>query len=240
MLPFDVKGELSSVARFSDVQPDRIHDFVFTTKLPTNSPMEGEVAFERKDQLGRQVFAKIHGGEQFFKTSLELYQPKVAIGVKADIYKRTLDASATAFVAATGKNGSFVLGTRGILDVNAGSLLESSISASVHDGLKSEVTVQVHGKGDSADIACSHLLRPGLTLAGMLTYTRSSSTAGGTLGIAAKIDDAISVKAKINREGIAGLSFIQNVRPNTKVIMSTGFSVVSPDVPTIGLSVSLG
>lgn len=235
-----VKGELTAKACIRDAVPGRVHDFTINAKLPTNAMPEGELCFERTDQTGRQLCLKVNGSDGLAVTTAEFFQPKLTLGVKADILKRTVDASGTAFVTAAGKNGSLVLGARGIFDAASGSVSASAVSASVHDGLKNEVTVEVMGKAEETEIAYSHLLRPGLTVAGLLDYTKDSGKIGGQLGVSAKVDDYVTVKAKVDNDGNTGMSFIQSINPNAKVIMSAAFNITEPDIPKVGLSVTLG
>lgn len=235
-----MKGELTAKACIRDAVPGRVHDFTINAKLPTTGMPEGELCFERTDQTGRQLCLKFNGSDGLAVTNAEFFQPKLTLGVKADIIKRTIDASGTAFVTAAGKNGSLVVGARGIFDAASGSVSASAISASVNDGLKNEVTVEVKGKAEVTQVAYSHLLRPGFTLAGLLDYTKDSGAFGGQIGASAKVDDSITVKAKVDHDGNTGLSFIQSVNPNAKVIMSTAFNISKPDIPKVGLSVTLG
>lgn len=235
-----VKGELTAKACIRDAVPGRVHDFTVNAKLPTNAMPEGELCFERTDQTGRQFCLKLNGSDGMAVTTAEFFQPKLTLGIKADFMKRTVDASGTAFVTAVGKNGSLAFGARGIFDAASGSVSASAVSASVHDGLKNEVTVEVKGKAEETEFAYSHLLRPGLTIAGMMDYVQDSNKFGGKLGISAKVDDSITVKGKVDREGNTGVSFIQTINPNAKVIMSAAFNITQPDIPKVGLSVTLG
>lgn len=235
-----VKGELTAKACIRDAVPGRVHDFTVNAKLPTNAMPEGELCFERTDQTGRQFCLKLNGSDGMAVTTAEFFQPKLTVGIKADFMKRTVDASGTAFVTAVGKNGSLVFGARGIFDAASGSVSASAVSASVHDGMKNEVTVEVKGKAEETELAYSHLVRPGLTIAGMMDYVQDSNKIGGKLGISAKVDDSITVKGKVDREGNTGVSFIQSINPNAKVIMSAAFNITQPDIPKVGLSVTLG
>lgn len=236
----DFKGELSVKACMRELDLYNLRDVTLTAKLTSDAAPKAELKYDRKDVAGGKVGVTLTGSEGLATAAVEFVQPKIGLAFDANLIKRTVDASAAVAIAPVGYRRFIVLGAKGLLDVNKGSVSSSRVAASLYDGVESELTVEIEGKGESATVSYSHLVRPFTSVAGSMRYKKGNSEAIGTLGISTKVDDAMTIKSRLDTTGSAGLSFIQSVRPNTKIIMSTQFDVVKFDAPKVGLSITLG
>lgn len=236
----DFKGELAVKASLRDANIYHLRDFTLTAKIPTDAKPLAEVKYDRKDVAGGKLSATFTGSDGLAIASVEAVQPRIGLAFDADVLKRTVDASAAVAIAPVGYRRFVVVGAKGFLDIAQGNISGSRVAASLYDGLESELTVQVEGKLDVTTVSYSHLVRPLTHVAGSMRYEKGGSNAVGIMGISSKVDDAVTVKAKIDTTGKAAMSFIQTARANTKVILSTQFDVAKFDSPKVGLSVTLG
>lgn len=234
-----LKGEFSVKGGIRDVTEERVQEVTLTTKLLTSSAPTAELSYERSDALGRKVNLSFLGSDALAVVTSEIIQPKAGISLTVDTLGLTANASVATAIAPTGYKSFAVVGARGMFNMSEGTLSGARFAASLFDGKESEVTLEVEGQGDAGTLSYSHLVRPSTSVAACMRYSRESGTAAGIMGLVSKVDEFSALKAKVDSNGQAGLSLIQNLRANTKVIMSTSFNLSKFDTPSVGLSISV-
>lgn len=227
----DLSGELSVKAKYKEA--------VLTAKLFTTGSPTGEIKHERVDPLGRRTSVTLTASEGKATAKAELLVSRMGMAMDTDLLKREVLASAAAAIAPAVYAGFVVVGVKGLFNLRDGSLSNTRVAASLFDGRESELTVEVEGKAKAGTVSYSHLVRAGMSVAGEMKYTRETGKAVATLGTAMKLDNVTAVKGKLDTTGLAALSYIQSIRPNTKVVMSTSFDVTKFNTAKVGLSLTL-
>lgn len=235
----NLKGEFSVKGSIRDVTEERVQEVTLTTKLLTSSAPSAELSYERSDPLGRKVNISLLGSDGVAVVASEITQPKAGLSLSVDTLKLMANASIATAIAPVGYTSFAVIGAKGMFDLSEGTLSGGRFAASLFDGKESEVTVEVEGQADAGTLSYSHLVRPTTSVAASMRYARESGTATGIMGLVTKVDEMTALKAKVDSAGQAGLSLIQNLRANTKIIMSTSFNLSKFDTPKVGLSVAV-
>lgn len=235
----NLKGEFSVKGSIRDITEERVQDVTLTTKLLTSSAPSAEISYERSDPLGRKVNLSFLGSDKLALLTSEIIQPKAGVTLSIDTLNLMANGSIATAIAPVEYGGFAVIGARGLFNLSEGTLSGARFAASMFDGKESEVTVEVEGQGEAGTLSYSHLVRPTTSVAASMRYTRESGTATGVMGLVTKVDEFTALKAKVDSDGQAGLSVIQNLRASTKIIMSTAFNLANFDTPKVGLSIAV-
>lgn len=210
-----------------------------TGKLGTNLEPSTELNFKRTiDGVNTNVTLK--GGQEIVTGTAEVQLSRAGFYVMGDALNKRGVLSAAVAVAPSRYDWFVVLGAHASLSKGESSVARKmSYAVSMYDGRECEVSAEVEPTSEMGTLSYSHLVRPGLSVAGRVNYSRESGDVLATMGLAKKLDGATTVKAKMDTKGLAGLSYIQEVRPKTKVIMSSAFDVAKFDTAKVGLSVTI-
>lgn len=234
----DLIGELSVKAKLKGT--------TLSAKLLTDSDSPaGEIKYEREDPTFNRrasiTFCASGKGDKI-ATKADLLTSSIGLSVDADIINRCITTSATSTIAPSSFGSFVVIGAQGLFDLTEGSVSGSKVSASLFDGIQSEVNVQCTGvpnKPECIVTSYSHLVRPGFSVAGNITYKNESGSAVAAMAGALKLDGATTIKGKLESSGLTSLSYIQKVRPHTEVVLSSTFDVTKFETAKVGISVTL-
>lgn len=134
--------------------------------------------------------------------------------------------------------GYAVLGVESALNTETREPTFVNVAASFFDGKESECTVHVLDKGTKGMVSYSHHVRPGFSVGSQMTYDRGTKDTNLIMGSAYRLDGATTVKGKVDSTGLLALTYIQDIRPKTTLILSTKFSVNNFANSNIGCSLT--
>lgn len=210
-----------------------------SAKLLTNADPTGEIKYERSDAQGPQGNVTLTASRAKAVLKSEVMLSRAGIQLQIDALKREVVTSVTGALIPALYPGFIVFGAEGMLQVNEGTISNTKLAASLFDGRESEIMVEIEGKGEVASLSYSHLVRPGLSVAGKMRYSGETKNAVADMGMALKLDGGTTVKGKFDTNGTAALSYIQMVRANTKMIMSSSFDLARLDSTKVGLAITI-
>lgn len=210
-----------------------------TATLLTDSIPVGSLKYEQIDPVGRRSSVSVTGSESVAIGKGELVTSRMGLEMDVNFLKREVVASVAAAIAPAAYGSFVVVGAKGMFNLREGELYDGKLAASLYDGRESEFTVEMEGKGNVTTASYSHLVRPGMSVAGHMKYNKDSGDAVTTLGGAFKLDAVTILKGRLDTTGMASLSYIQTVRPNTSIVLSTSFDVTKFETAQVGASLTL-
>lgn len=213
-----------------------------TTKLFTSGKATSEVKLDNLGVKGlTATFLKGIGGKDLFISTAEFKHGPMGMTLAYDAYGKSARGTFAAAFAPQGYAGFFVAGVDGIASTSDGSIAadQADFAVSYYDGLESEATAHVSDKGQKGMLSYSHHVRSGFSVASQFKYDKVKDAATLQFGGAARLDGVTVVKAKIDSHGQCGMSYIQDVRAKTTLILSTKFDVTSLDSAKVGISLAL-
>ncbi len=72
-----------------------------------------------------------------------------------------------------------------------------------------------------------------------MDYDRAKNSAMLTMGAAAKLDGTTTIKGKLSSTGDLALTYLQVIRPNTTLTLSTTFDVKEMKSAKMGVSLAI-
>lgn len=210
-----------------------------TTKLLTSGEATSELKLEKLGLEGLKTTLLFGVGRKVGVVTLEYAQGAVATTTAADYYDKKVKSSAACMLSTNKMRGFAVLGVESGYDIESGTVGAVNAALSYFDGQESEITVHVMDKGAKGKLSYSHQVRKDFAVAAEMMYNRAKDSALLTMGAAARLDGATTIKGKLNSSGELALSYLQVIRPNTKLTLSTTFDVKEMKAPKMGLSVAI-
>lgn len=210
-----------------------------TTKLFTSGRAEGELKLDNFALDGLTTTLTFGVGKKVGVTKLEYSQGRVGLTALGDYYEKKVNASATAILTSNKMNGFGVIGAESGYDVEKGEAGDLNMACSYFDGRESEISLHVQQKGAKGKLCYSHQVRPDFAVAGQMDYNREKDTAVLTIGGAAKLDGATTIKGKVNSTGQLALTYLQVIRPKTTLTLSSTFDVKEMKSAKMGVSLAI-
>lgn len=218
----------------------KLKDATVTTKLFTAAKTPTvELKYESSDGKGRKVNITTLGGKGLGNTSAEINAGALGIKLGADLIKSDMYASAAVAVSPENFKGFIVLGAEGTYSSGTKEVTSTNYAVSFFDGKESEASVHVLDQGRKGMVSYSHHVRQGFSVGAQMTYIKETKATMLNMGLAYRMDGATTIKAKMDSEGICGLSYIQEIRPKTTLIMSSKFSAKTLENPKLGISLAI-
>lgn len=198
-----------------------------------------ELKYETKDSKGRKVTLCGTAGKKLATSTAEVLTGPFGIKLGVDVANSDLYASGALAVSPDKCTGFVVAGAESVYNLTEKKITMTNYAVSFFDGKESECAVHVLNQGKKAMISYSHHVRPGFSVATQMTYARDTKATSLAMGSAYRMDGATTIKAKLDSEGGLALSYIQDVRPNTTLIMSSKFNTMSFDSAKVGISLTM-
>lgn len=210
-----------------------------TTKLYTSGTGTAELSLDELGVKGLSATVLAGIGKEIGVGTVEFKHGPIGFTSSYNTVSRALRASLACAYAPTGYDGFFVLGTDGKVAPSEAAMDDLSFGFSYFDGHESECTMHVTDRGTRGMLSYSHHVRDGLSVASQIAYDKVKDAANLTLGGACRLDGLTVVKGKINSNGQLALSYIQDIRSKTRLILSTKFNVTTLDSARVGISLAL-
>lgn len=198
-----------------------------------------ELKYETKDAQDRKVAFTGLAGRSVATSAIEFTGGPLGIKVAADFLKSDLYGSAAVALSSAKFSGFAVVGAEAEYSMTDKTVTSTNYALSFFDGKESECTLHVLDKARKGMISYSHHVRPGFSVGAQMIYVRESKETALVMGTAYRLDGATTVKAKLGSEGSLSLSYIQDIRPNTTLIMSSKFDTKKFDSAKVGISVTV-
>ncbi len=210
-----------------------------TTKLLTNGAATAELKLEKLGLDGLKTTMLFGVGQKKGEAKIEYASNTLALMATADYYSKKVKASATCRMTTNNMAGFAVLGTEAGYDVDKGEVNGVNSALSYFDGKESELTLHVLNKGASGKLSYSHQVKPDFAVAAEMTYNREKETTALTMGCASALDAETKLKGKLSSDGTLALTYLQLIRPETTLTLSTQFDVKEMKAPKFGLSLAI-
>lgn len=198
-----------------------------------------EAKYESKDSQGRKYTVCGNAGRNLGTTYLEFTGGPLGVKVGADLLKSQMAASAAIALSSNDYPGFAVLGAETEYNMADKEVSKLNYALSFFDGRESECTLHILDKAKKGMLSYSHHVRPGFSVGAQMIYERESTATSLALGTAYRLDGVTTIKAKLDSEGSLALSYIQDIRPSTKLIMSTKFDTSKFDSAKVGFSLTI-
>lgn len=216
-----------------------------TSKLTTAGQLTHESVLDNTGVKGLKL--TILGGvgcTQIVTATGEYVHPHVSSIIKADfLNKPSITSSLT-----LGLNGVNI-GGQGKYDVDSKEIRNINGILNYSNN-EHEASIQILDKGKSSSVSYSHIISNDFSVAAEFMYGAGSN--GGsedtttttkllTMGTKYDVDDETCIKAKFNSAGSMWLCYVQEIRKNTKLTLSTMFDVRKMEKPshTFGLALAI-
>lgn len=218
----------------------KVQGVAITGKLHTTSKEPTvEAKYETKDAQGRKYLVCGTAGRNLGTTYVEYTGGPLGLKIAADLLKSQMAASAALALTNNDYSGFAVVGAEAEYDLVDKQVSKLNYAISFFDGKESECTLHVLDQAKKGMISYSHHVRPGLSVGAQMIYDRASQATSLALGTAYRLDGVTTVKAKLDSQGSLALSYIQDIRSNTKLIMSTKFNTSTFDSAKVGFSLTV-
>lgn len=220
------------------------------TKATTTFYTSGKMINELKvsDRLGvkgltvktrAEVRPSESGIDQKLGANIDFIHGPLAMTLAGDNARRAVPFSMAMAAYPKQLTGYCVAAIAGELQFDESYRDKTSFALSYFDGRESECTLRVGPRSNTAEVSYSHNVRPGLSVAGLIEFDNVKDKTNMVFGGEGRLDGATVVKAKLRSDGQVGLSYIQDVRDRTQLILSTKFDVTTLDSAKIGISLAL-
>jgi hypothetical protein len=210
-----------------------------TTKFFTSGKGTAEIKLDNLGVKGLTTTLLAGVGKDVGVATVEFKHGPVGLTTAYDVYGKAAAASLAAAFAPQGYAGFFVAGVDGVVAGPEFNADRADFALSYYDGAESEATVHVTDKGQKAMLSYSHHVRSGFSVASQFKYDKVKDSATLQFGGAARLDGVTVVKAKIDSHGLCAMSYVQDIRAKTSLILSTKFDVTSLDSAKVGISLAL-
>lgn len=208
-----------------------------TSKLFTGSKKGTvEAKYEIKDEkIGKTSLSTLLG-QGIGSSAIEFEGGLVGLKVDADFITRDIASSVAITVSPENLIGFAVIGADGMISLDKREATRADFAISYFDGKESECSLHILDKARKGMVSYSHHVRAGFSVGAQMKYDRDSKATVLAMGSAHRLDGATTVKAKIDSEGTLALSYIQDIRSNTTLIMSSKFDVNKFESAKVGIS----
>lgn len=198
-----------------------------------------EAKYEAKDSEGRNYTLGGDFGRNLAKSHVEFVGGPLGVKVSGDLIASEITASAALAISSSEYSGFAVVGAETQYSVADKEISKLNYALSFLDGRESECTLHVLDQAKSGMISYSHHVRPGFSVGAQMLYVRETAATSLSVGTAYRLDGATTIKGKLDSAGTMSLSYIQNVRPNTTLIMSSKFNTATFDSAKLGISLAI-
>lgn len=198
-----------------------------------------EAKYETNDSQGRKVTVCGNAGRDVSNSYVEFSGGPLGVKFGADLIKSELAGSVALTLSNKDYSGFAVCGAETEYSYADKKVTKLDYAFSFFDGKESECTLHLLDKAKQGMISYSHHVRPGFSVGTQLIYVRESMSTSLALGTAYRLDGATTIKAKLDSQGALALSYIQDIRPSTKLIMSSKFDTTKFDSAKVGFSLTI-
>lgn len=209
-----------------------------TLKLLTAGSAQGELKLDGFGFDGLTSTLAFGVGKKVGTASLEYKQGRVGLTAAGDYYGKTAKGSFAGILSNQKMAGFAVIGAEGGCSAD-GTVENVAGAVSFFDGKESEVSVHVSDRGEKGKVSYAHQVRPDFAVAGQMEKSAKDERALLTLGVAAKLDGATTVKGKLDSAGRVALTYLQVIRPKTTLTLSTAFDVSCLKEASMGVSLAI-
>ena len=175
--------------------------------------------------------------------SVEFQGGPAGLKVVVDSVRSNLYGSIALALTPSKYTGYVVVGAEGLYNYESKELSTQNYAVSYFDGRESEVSLHLVDKMSAGVLSYSHQVRQGFSVGAQMkkTIENSEESTPATLefGAAYSLDGATKVKCKLNSEASLALSYIQDIRSNTTLIMSSSFDLNKLEASKMGLSLAI-
>lgn len=208
---------------------------LFTSgKQPT-----AELKYETLDSSGRLFTLVGTAGKGFGVGSAEVLTGPVGLKFVIDPKSSNLYGSAALALSPDKYAGFIVVGAEATYNTVEREAIMSNYSVSMFDGKESECSLHLLDKATKGMVSYAHHVRPGFSVGGQMTYVRETKETTLAMGTALRMDGVTTIKARLDSEGSLALSYIQDIRPNATLIMSSKFNTKAFDSAKVGISLTI-
>lgn len=215
----------------------KIKGVAVTSKLFTNSKKATiEAKYELKDDKAGKTTISGLVGQGIGSSTVEFEGGLVGIKAAADFITRDISSSVAVTLSPESNPGFAVIGGDVTYSLDKKDATRADFALSYFDGKESECSLHVLDKATKGMVSYSHHVRAGFSVGAQMKYDRDTKATVLAMGNAYRLDGATTVKTKIDSEGTLALSYIQDIRSNTTLIMSSKFDVKKFESAKVGIS----
>lgn len=206
-----------------------------TTKVFTSGKMTQEMELEKTGVKGLKL--TVLGGlgsKQSLLTTAEFVHPHVSMVTAANL----LGSQNISTAMTVGVHG-VTAGVAGQFDVETKTTTNVDGVLNYSNGKEYEATIMLLNKGKVGKFAYSHIVRSDFSVAAEFLYDRNADTKTLTMGSKYEVDPETTLKMKIDSLGAFSVSYIQEIRKNTKLTLCSRFDVLNLDKASHKFGLSL-
>lgn len=212
----------------------------FTGKAFTNGKLPTlEVKYNTTDAQGRKATLTGLFGKELRTGTAELLGGPVGVKIAGDAVSSDVYGSLAVALTSDKYDGFIIAGAESSYNINAKELGKTSYGLSLFDGKESEVSLHATNRMQKAMLSYSHHVRHGFSAAAQIQHDFPEKRTQIALGAAYRLDGATAVKGKVDMDGFVALTYLQDIRPNTKLIMSSKFDPSKLDNAKVGVSLTV-
>lgn len=227
-----IDAEISATAKLKGVS--------LTAQAFTSGKMPNlEVEYETSDDQGRKATLSGVVGKGLRNCSAELLGGPVGAKFAADAMSTDLYGSLAVAFTSDKYEGFVIAGAESEYNVDSKKIGATNYGVSFFDGKESEISVHVSGSMKKTMLSYSHHVRQRFSAAAQIEHELQTKTTEVALGGAYKLDGATTVKGKVDMDGFVALTYLQDIRPNTKLVMSSKFDPRKLDSAKVGMSLTI-
>ncbi|KAI0567340.1 Eukaryotic porin [Gracilaria domingensis] len=228
----DVAAEISAKCK--------IKGATFTAKAFTGGRLPTlEAKYESCDAQGRKATLTTLAGKQLRVGTAEFLGGPVGVKLVADAITQDMYASLAVALTSDKYDGFIIAGAEGEYNVSKRQFGKSNYAVSLFDGKESEVSLHVADNMQTTMLSYSHHVRHGFSAAAQISHSFNADSTRIAMGAAYRLDGATTIKGKLDMDGCVALTYLQDIRPNAKLIMSSKFDPTKLDNAKVGVSLAI-
>lgn len=217
-----------------------IRDCTITGELFTNGKdPKVEVKYDTSTASGTTGTLAVTVGPSIGLAKTEIRRGILGLVVGSDMLSSDVYGQVAVALLSRQFSGYFVVG--GEAQYNTIDNVMSKVNAAISycDGSESEVAVHLNDKMSTGTVSYSHYVRHGFSVGAQMEHSTITNKTMMSMGSAYKLDGVTTVKSKVDSSGELGLSYIQRIRSNTTLIMSSVIDVNKIDITKVGISIAV-
>ncbi|CAN8075005.1 unnamed protein product [Agarophyton chilense] len=203
-------------------------------KLPTL-----EVKHESSDARGRKAALTALLGNDLRSATAEFLGGPLGVKIAGDAVSHDMYASLAVALTSDKYDGFVIAGAESEYNLNLREFGRTNYAFSVFDGKESEVSLHITNKMHRAMLSYSHHVRHGFSVAAQISHDFPEKNTQISMGSAYRLDGATTIKGKLDMDGFVALTYLQDIRPNAKLIMSSKFDPRKLDNAKVGVSLAI-
>lgn len=217
-----------------------IQDCTITGELFTNGKdPKVEVKYDSGNISGTTGTLAITVGPSVGLAKAEIRRGILGLVVGSDMLSSDVYGEVAMALMSKQFSGYAIIGGEAQYNTSENEISKANTAISYCDGSESEVALHLNDKMSRGIVSYSHYVRYGFSVGAQIEHSTITNETTMAMGSAYKLDGVTTVKAKVDSVGELGLSYIQRIRSNTTLIMSSVIDVNKIDITKVGISIAV-